>query len=241
MSDELLTIEEALDFQDRLPDTWKRYRVGITERREQNGWTIEPFSIDRDCAGRKRYILEGGLDRDCGWGDGFTMLKKNGVIWMSDTRAEIMEHSPFINKLWWLEDARPRVLINGLGLGMAVRAALVHGAEHVDVVEIDQDVIDLIGPTFANDPVTIHHADAFGIKWPEGTTWTLAWHDIWPAIDDDNLPGMAQLRAKYENSVEWQDCWQEAGCRAMEVWRAEFQEALASGDLARCKQLDPHF
>lgn len=238
----MISIEEAIDYMDTLPDTWKEYRVGCTERREQNGWVIEPFSMPRVNPERMFLLSEGGLDRDPGWGDGFTALRHNGKIWMSDTRAEIMEHSPLINKLWWCESIPGQtVLINGLGIGMAVQACLRHGVEHVDVVEIEQDVIDLVGPLFDPAKVTIHKADAYEIEWPRGKSWTFAWHDIWPSISPENLAGMRRLHKRYKTRVQWQDSWQYKGCLRAQREKKKFKAAMESGDWSEVKRLDPLF
>lgn len=237
----LFTLDDALDFMDQQDEYWKKYRVGVTERHELNGWVLEPFEIPRESIGRLR-MLRDGLDRDTGWGDGFTALRHNGEIWMSDTRAEIMEHTPLINKLWWTEHIPGKtVLINGLGIGMAIRACLAHNIEHVDVVEIEQDVIDLVAPLFEGEPVTFHQGDAYEIQWPRGTSWDFAWHDIWPTISDDNLDGMRRLHRKYRRKVAWQDSWQYKGCLALARKTKKFEAALRANDWATVKKLDPDF
>jgi hypothetical protein len=69
-------------------------------------------------------------------------------------------------------------------------------------------VIALVGPHYARDPrVTIHHADAYTIRWPVGIRWDVAWHDIWADMCEDNLPGMATLHRRYGRRVEWQGSW----------------------------------
>jgi hypothetical protein len=106
------------------------------------------------------------------------------------------------------------VLITGLGLGMAVRAALLHGASRVDVVELDADVVVLSGAQFVDDPrVTIHQGDAFTATFPMPPRYDLVWHDIWPTISDLNLPGMTTLMGRYP--ARWAGAWQEKGCRYM--------------------------
>lgn len=234
---------EAVDANEKKNGNWRDYKVNL-QPAEQNGWRIVRDEIPFRCWSRIRHILTlGNMDRDTGYGD-TTILIKDGTVWMSDTRAEILEHSPLINRLWWLElsPVKPSVLITGLGIGMAVRAALNHGAESIDVIEIDQDIIDLVGPNFADEPrVTIHHADAFEWVPPRGSRWTMAWHDIWPMIASDNLEGMRRLKQKFQHRVEWQECWQEAECRVMAKEEKQFQAALERGDWAEVKRLCPDF
>jgi hypothetical protein len=97
-----------------------------------------------------------------------------------------------------------------------VHGALTYeGIGHIDVVEQSSEVAALIGPLITDDRVTVHVGDAYDIEWPAGTRWDLAWHDIWPTIDDENLPGMDRLMARYKGRVGWQGCWQRKGCLEM--------------------------
>jgi hypothetical protein len=93
---------------------------------------------------------------------------------MEDSRTELLQHMPI-----WLA-ARGRVLVTGLGLGCVVRGLLASPrVELVDVVEIDADVLRVVGPEFAANPrVRLHHADALTFD-PPGERWDFAWHDIW--------------------------------------------------------------
>lgn len=202
-------------------DWWRRYQVGNDLTDGQSGpMKLSHFTVAPDDPGRLYYMVEGGEDRDCGSGR-FAKLSDTRLPqgpWMSDTRAEILEHKPLITRLRSFEvlQAHPSVLITGLGLGMAVKAALAHGASRVDVVELDANVVVMCGEQFAHDPrVSIQVGDAFAASFSKGTRWDLAWHDIWPTINDENLAGMKQLRARYKSRASWQGCWQEAGCREM--------------------------
>lgn len=198
-------------------DTWRRYQVQSHLDDAQAGpMSLRHFSVPQSDPVRAWYMVEGGEDRDCGWGRfiELTDSRLDQSIWMSDTRAEVMEHMPFIRQLAKLEaaQAQPTVLITGLGLGVAVRAALLHGASRVDVVEMDPDAIALLGPMFDQDNrVTIYEADAFTADIAGPASWDLAWHDVWPEIDDRNLPQMEALKARY--TARWAGCWQEEGCR----------------------------
>jgi hypothetical protein len=234
-----------LDEQDARSSDWKRYQVDW-EPAKKGDWELVRESIPRRCYERIHHVTDGpnaSLARDCGYGP-ITALRHEGRVWMSDTRAEILEHAEFLKILWWHEPVEPRVLINGLGLGMAAKAALTHHASHVDVVEIDGDVIDIIAPNFAQEieqgRLTIHHADAYEMVWPRGTTWSLAWHDIWPTIDSDNLAGMERLHRKYGGRVNWQASWQREGCQRLRANEKKFAEALERGDWKTAKRLEPN-
>ena len=136
----------------------------------------------------------------------YTGLYIDGLLWMSDTDAEWHDHWPIVR--WFRYPATKRVLINGLGLGMVVQAALdSEYIEHIDVVEIDQRVIDLIGPHYSDPRVHIHQGDAYTITWPPGTRWDAVWHDIWRDLCTDNLALMARLHRRYGRRSDWQGSW----------------------------------
>lgn len=166
---------------------------------------VERFTVEADAIENIRLSFSG---RGCRPGT-YTRMTRKGRLWMSDTSAEKRDHSIIAGVC-----ARPetrRVLVNGLGLGMIVQSALQNPAvEHIDVVEIDPDVIALVGPHYeASGRVTIHQADAYEQcrAWPKGTTWDAAWHDIWPDLCVDNLEEMAKLHRSYGRRVGWQGSW----------------------------------
>ena len=105
-----------------------------------------------------------------------------------------------------------RMLINGLGLGMVLAAALTfENVTHIDVVENDERVIKLVGPHYTTDPrVQIHLADAYEQArdgWPPGLYWDVIWSDIWPDLCLDNLPEMTRLLRSYGRRCGWHGCW----------------------------------
>lgn len=141
-----------------------------------------------------------------------TCLYRDGALWMSDSPAERRDHYPAI---WQAQrmSAR-RVLVNGLGIGMVVQALIMlPSVELIDVVEIDPDVIALVGDHYRQmgadhgTTVTIHQADAHTITWPTGTTWDMAWSDIWQHASTDNLDEMARLNRRYGRRVQWHGHW----------------------------------
>lgn len=144
--------------------------------------------------------LQGESIRD---GDRMTRLSVGRRLVMSDTRDEYRDHVEAIHR------ATGRVLIHGLGLGCYLRAILQKpDVQHVDVVELEQDVLDLVGPYFADDArVHFHQGDAYTFTFPKGVTWDAAWHDIWADKCSDDLEGHARLNRRYARRVGWQRCW----------------------------------
>lgn len=176
------------------------YRVQVPEGASGNV-SVERFEVRADSFENMRLALTG---RACAPGI-YTALYRNGELWMSDTSAEWNDHR---SAVFQIMRRGGRVLINGLGLGMVVQAALRDAdVEHVDVVELDSDVIALVGPTYEGSRCTIHQADAYAIPWPTGTRWSVAWHDIWLDLCVDNLAEMSRLHRKYGRRVDWQGSW----------------------------------
>lgn len=126
-----------------------------------------------------------------------------GVV-MSNTHMEV-----FTNRQA-LDASEGFVLINGLGMGMLLEAVLAKPqVERVKVIEMDSDVLGLVGPHFASDPrLELVQADALTYKPPRGEQYDFAWHDIWDDITSDNLPQMKALTRKYRRPrAKAQACW----------------------------------
>lgn len=140
----------------------------------------------------------------------YKRLTRNGAVIMSNTPAEISDHMVFIRRC---RNVGGRVLINGLGLGVALKAILESDkVESVDIVEVSKDVIDLVGPTYTQDPrVNIIHCDALQYKCPRND-YTSVWHDIWDEICADNLESMKMLHRKYGHKTQWQGSWARSLC-----------------------------
>ncbi len=144
----------------------------------------------------------------------YKRLMIDGHIMMSNTPAEISDHLNFIHMAL---QRGGNILINGLGLGVCLQAIVeFDNIDRIDVVEISEDVIELVGPTFAKyKNVHIHHADAFDFKAPKGLNYNLVWHDIWQDITADNVPEMTKLHRRYGNRTDWQGSWAKELCRRM--------------------------
>jgi hypothetical protein len=166
---------------------------------------VKRFTVEPDSFENMRLAWKGGRQTRPGT---YTALYDGGRLWMSDTDAEKRDHMEAVRAIQSRQ--AKRVLINGLGLGMVLAAALsFEHVEHVDVVEVDERVIELVGPHYAGPRVTCHHADAYeqAKNWPAGVRWDVAWHDIWPDLCEDNLPLMTRLHRSYGRRVDWQQSW----------------------------------
>lgn len=138
----------------------------------------------------------------------YTELRVNGRLWMSDTPDEMSDHLPF---LWQAErTGAQRLLINGLGLGMVARAAAVLPAvTHIDVCDINPDVVALVGPHLQRWGVdhgctinlVVGDAHEPAKLYRPGTRWDLIWSDIWQNICGDNWESMKTMRRRYARRV----------------------------------------
>ncbi len=191
---------------DDYDDYFDDYKVNVPEG-ESGEWKVTKFTVDKNDIGSIRCAMA-GRPIDPGV---YTRLMHNKAYdpMMSDTPAEIRDHLGFIRK------ATGSCLLNGLGLGVVLKAILDKPeVTHVDIVELEQDVINLVWPTYKDgERITLYHADAYTIQWPKGTKWDCAWHDIWPDICTDNLPEIALLKHKYARRVKYQAAWVEDDLR----------------------------
>lgn len=170
-------------------------------------WSVKKFTVSEDAARLENLRASFGSGRHIRPG-AYTMLKRGGVVVMSDTPAEKRDHMGFVRV------AKGRVLINGLGLGMVLGAVLAKSeVESVTVVEKSADVIALVAATYAGDDrLTIINEDAYEFEPPKGIRYDAVWHDIWDNIDIDNLPEMARLHRKYGRIADWQGSWSKEIC-----------------------------
>ena len=159
-------------------------------------WRIERFKTDMPDF---HSMLRG---RGIPVGEEFTRLMRGDVLVMSDTPAEMLDHYDAVQR------AKGSCLINGLGIGMVLKAVLKkHDVTDVTVVELSQDVLDMVAPHYADERVTFICASAFDYKPPKSKWYEMVWHDIWDYICADNLPEMHKLHRKYGRRSVWQGSW----------------------------------
>lgn len=135
------------------------------------------------------------------------LIIDNDVV-MSNTPMEVRTNMRAFHS------ASGRILINGLGLGMLVEKMLTKpDVEHITIVEMNPEVIALVGPVFENnDRVTIIEEDAFSYQPPKGEKFHFVWHDIWTFICSYNLTEMKRLHRKYGRRANAQLSWARAEC-----------------------------
>ncbi len=181
----------------RVPKTLKPQEFGLwkIERIRAGGQKLSPTEM------AMHQIMVGYPD--------YTLLRRvtmasihmGGEIVMEDGIVELSKHLPI-----WIA-ARGLVLITGLGLGCVVRGLLVNPrVDHVTVIEIDQGIIDAVGPEFDGNPrVTIYQDDA--LKWDAGDRrFDFAWHDLW--CEGEGLHLMhAELFIRHRKNVGQQGAW----------------------------------
>lgn len=182
-------------------------------------WTVSDLTItplQADLA-NLRAEIKGEPDMAVMAGD-YKVLKCGYDVVMSNTQMEVNSHMKFINQ------ARGDVLINGLGLGMALSVVMDKPeVTSVTVIELSNDVITLVAPTYQDHPkVTIIQADALTYEPPKGKRYDVVWHDIWPTICPDNLDDMDALIEKYHPICNWQAAWKMDECEDMQRVRNMF-------------------
>ena len=186
---------------------YEKYKVDLPIGKSNN-WSIEHFEVSTKDADFERIgsMFNGGRGVPAGK---YTALKRNGQTIMSDTPDEIRDILPMVR------NATGNILINGLGMGVVLKACLDNKkVTRVTVLENSLDVIYLVGKYYEDkygDRLTIVFGDAFDYKPPVNVRYGAVWHDIWDNICGDNLPDMHKLHRKYGRRTDWQGSW----CRRM--------------------------
>lgn len=182
------------------------YKINI-QLGKSGDWRVEKFTVtpeDEKLERLRAMFSSSSRVRFVPAGE-YTRLVRSGTVVMSDTPNEIDDLREAIRR------AHGRILVNGLGLGVYVNIILNRPkVEHVTVVEISQNVIDLVGKQLAGiygERLKIIQHDALSYDPPRGEKYNAVWHDIWDNICADNLPQMKVLHRKYGRRAEWQGSW----------------------------------
>jgi len=191
----------------------KKFKFGTvtTPDGKKGPWTVDTMVLTDDdvMMSNLRAARDGNAYMMCRPGTYKRLChNKRGCV-MSNTQMEVRTAiDAYVH-------AHGAVLINGLGLGMVLEGVLSKDAvTRVKVVEIDQDVIDLVGPHFASDPrVEIVQGDAYTYKPGKDEHYDYAWHDIWDDINSDNLKLMGKLTRKWAKRAKTQGCWSQKEAR----------------------------
>lgn len=171
-------------------------------------YRVETFTVDaKESEETRLFSLFRGRDAYIPPGEYKRLMRKDTVV-MSNTPMEVRTNSNFI------QNAKGKVLINGLGLGMVLTAILNKPeVESVTVIEAAEEVINLVAPVYTCSPrINIIHANAFDYKPLKGQRFNAVWHDIWDFISADNLPEMRKLHRKYAQRSDWQGSWCRTQC-----------------------------
>jgi hypothetical protein len=171
-------------------------------------WKVKTFIVTKEAAefASMRSIFQGG--RGSLPAGEYKELRRNGTIVMSNTPDEIND---FMNFVW---NAKGSVLVNGLGLGVLLKALLDKPEiKDITVIEKSEDVIKLVATTYLTDSrVSIINADAFEYVPPKDKMYDAVWHDIWDSICGDNLIEMKKLHRKYGRKANYQESWCRQRC-----------------------------
>ena len=174
---------------------------------EKGEYKVETFEVKDNELSQSISMMKYGR---CVPGGTYKRLMRKGTCVMSNTPDEIRDFMHFVNMA-----QQGSILINGLGLGVMLKALLDKPEiEEITVIEISQDVIDLVAPTYLKDKrVTIIKEDCFKYKPPKGKKYDYVWHDIWDYICGDNVEDMKKLHRKYGiRTNQYQESWMRYSC-----------------------------
>lgn len=157
-----------------------------------------------------REAITCGREKSSPAGD-YCQLIVDGELMMSDTR---LEHDTNQTVVW---KATGDVLIAGLGIGLILVPILAKACvKSVTVVELHQDVIDLVSPSFKDTRLQIVCGDIYSWKPAKGTRFQTIYFDIWPNFCSSNLNQMKKLERRFRTYLEkggWMNSWAKSLCR----------------------------
>jgi hypothetical protein len=201
---------------------WQDYKItGLIPSAKSGRWRIERFTVPKKSIENVRMQIHGETPVPPGVYTRLIHVATFADTIMSDTPSEIIDLSMLFHR------ACGRVLLNGLGLGVALRGVLMNlNVREVHVVEKSEDVLNMVEPIFTDyrayklarwvhrqrKHLVIHHADALEFQFQKGFRFDAVWHDIWPNVCSDNLESMRALKRKYARRTAWQGCWREISC-----------------------------
>lgn len=133
-------------------------------------------------------------------------------IVMSDTPMELDTNREFV------ENAKGRILIGGLGLGLILLTVMKKPeVKEIVVVEKYQEVIDLVGKNLPlNKKVKLLLGDI--MEYPIEKGFDTIYFDIWNNICADNWDDMKVLRRKWCRSLNeggWIGSWRQDHCQRL--------------------------
>lgn len=187
-----------------MTDYYAKYKVSVPEG-QAGDWEITKLTVTEEDEKMERIrSIFSFFPRCCPAGN-YTRLSHKGRVIMSDTPDEIRDHRELFRQ------AKGHVLLNGLGLGVALQGVLIKPeVEFVTVIELSQDVISLVQAHYESlfpGRFEIINADALEFKPPKDVRYNAVWHDIWPEICSDNLEEMKLLHRRYGRKTDWQASW----------------------------------
>ena len=133
-------------------------------------------------------------------------------LWMVDTPTEIEDHMECITHIESLKHGK--ILINGLGLGLVLKAAIQAGTvDEITVVEIDMDIIKLVEQHYQRmarkHGVKLHIIHGNAMTQDPIPVYDVVWHDIWQRAEPSNASSMAKLHNIYADHAVWQGSWRQ--------------------------------
>lgn len=207
-----LFLERILAYREHLPE----YKQGVYGQFTIKRKVREPDEPITVRSFRNSYFSSGGgvveherpLKLKCDAPiDEFYLEEKGQGVWMSSTLQEIGQMDAFITKVG------AEVLIGGLGLGVLPKLLVACNStvRKVTVVEINKDLIKLIGPLINHPKINIVHADLFDfIKTMKHFEYRYAFFDIWQSTGEWTWQTMVvPLKRVAHPKIRTIECWLE--------------------------------
>jgi spermidine synthase len=141
----------------------------------------------------------------------FSPFSKITQLKQVDTNQRIMydDMHVIIQSSNCILNAKGKVLLTGLGIGMCARALMNKpDVDEITIIEKEADIISLVKPIFKESKkIKIINDDAYIWLPPKGTMYDFAWHDMFGLASFKTLYHMHLITKRFEPYVKEQDCY----------------------------------
>lgn len=186
--------------------------TGIVPVGESGEWRVKRVTVspqDEDLERLRSLLSSSSRGRWTPAGE-YTMLMHGSTTVMSDTPDELFD---LLDLHYGVRDTEARrVLVNGLGLGCALLMLMREPTvEHIDVVELSEDVITLVAPTMQNQAAHRFVCDSCGrvdlIGYPTGDQFFCCQRTMRRAAVELRIHQDNAYTIKWPPNTRWDVAW----------------------------------
>jgi spermidine synthase len=122
--------------------------------------------------------------------------EQNTELWIDNERwmLDSPEELAAIDK--HTKTARGNCYVGGLGLGLVLKPLIENLlVTHIDVVEINKEVIEVVGPKFKHNKISIYHGDVSNLYPNPCYDWI--YFDVWMVTPIEDIERYKKIASQY--------------------------------------------